>query len=62
MIHFSLFNAAPRFNHLKPAKLLYGLVGAFDGLVHCVLNGGAGRAGEFYELIDGVFHVSLSIC
>jgi hypothetical protein len=32
VMHFSLFNVAARFNHLKPAQVLDGFVRALNGL------------------------------
>jgi len=57
VMHLSLFDVASRFNHLKPAQVLDGFVRAFDGRFNGILNGSGGRAGEFDEFIDGVFHV-----
>ena len=56
VMHLSLFDVAARFDYLKPAQFLEGFVGTSNGLVHGVLDGGGGSAGEFDEFIDGVFH------
>ena len=57
VMHLSLFDVAARFDHLEPAQVLDGFVRALNGLVHRVLDGRGGGAGEFDEFIDGVFHV-----
>jgi hypothetical protein len=57
VMHLSLVNVAARFDHLEPAQVLDGFVCALNGLVNGILNGSAGGAGEFDELVDLVFHV-----
>jgi hypothetical protein len=57
VMHFSLFNVAACFDHLKPALVLDGFLRPLNGLFNGVLDGIGGSAGEFDELIDGVFHV-----
>ena len=42
-----------------PAQVLDGFVRALNGLVHRVLDGRGGGAGEFDEFIDRVFHIQL---
>jgi hypothetical protein len=55
-MHFSLCDVAACFDDLKPAHILDGFVRALDGLLHGILHGEGGSAGEFNEFIDGVFH------
>ena len=57
MIHLPLVDGAARFDHLEPAQVLDGFVGAFNGLVNGVLDRSGRGAGEFDEFIDVVFHV-----
>jgi hypothetical protein len=54
-----MFDVAARFDHLKPTQVLDGFVRTFNGLVHRVLDGRGGSAGEFDEFIDRVFHIRL---
>jgi len=61
MMHSSLFNVATRFDHLKPAQIIYGFVRPFNGLFHRVLHGRGGGAGEFNEFINWVFHVMIPV-
>ena len=56
VFHLSLVDIAARFDHLKPAQVLDGFVRPLDGLVHGVLDGSGGGAGEFDEIIDVVLH------
>jgi len=58
VMHLSLFDVAACFDHFEPAQVLDGFVGALDGLIHCILDGIRGGAGEFDEFIDRVFHVA----
>jgi len=50
-----LFNVAARFDHLKPAQILDGLVACLTALSTASLHGSAGSAGEFDEFINVVF-------
>jgi len=56
VMHLAFFDVAARFDHLKPAQVLDGLVRPLNGLIHGILNGSGGSAGEFNEFIDGFFH------
>jgi hypothetical protein len=57
VMHFSIFDAAARFDHLKPAQVLNGFMRPFNGRGNGILHGSGGGAGEFDEFIDGVFHI-----
>jgi hypothetical protein len=59
-MHVSLGDVAARFDHLKPAQVLDGLVRPLNGLINGILNGIRGSAGEFDEFIDGIFHARFS--
>ena len=58
-MHLSFFDIAARFNHLKPPQVLDGFVRAGNGFADRVLNGSVGRAGEFDEFIDWIFHIMI---
>src|ERR1039458_2225234 len=55
-MHLSLFDVAARFDHLKPAQVLDGFVGALNGPANGILNGSGGSASKLDEFIDWVFH------
>jgi hypothetical protein len=56
-MHLSLFKIAARFDYLKPTQVLDGFMRPLNGIVHGVLDGCCGSAGEFDEFIDRVFHL-----
>ena len=56
VMHLSLFDVAARFHHLKPTQILDRFVRALNSPVNGILNGSGGRAREFDEFIDVVFH------
>jgi hypothetical protein len=55
-MQFSFGDIAARFNHLKPKQILDDSVCVSDDLVHRVLDGTGGRAGELNEFVNGIFH------
>jgi hypothetical protein len=56
VMQFSFGDIAARFNHLKPKQILDDSVCVSDDLVHRVLDGTGGRAGELNEFVNGIFH------
>lgn len=56
MVDLAFVDAAACLSHLEPAEALDGFVGALEGFVDGVFNGGGGGAGEFDGFVDGVFH------
>jgi hypothetical protein len=57
MIHFILFNAATRFDHLKPAQMINSLMRPFYGHSHSHLNELGECAGLLDKFINRVFHI-----
>jgi hypothetical protein len=50
MIHLSLGDGAACFDHLEPAQVLDGFVGAFNGLFNGLLDRGGRGAGSSTSL------------
>lgn len=57
VMHPPLNDVAPRFDHLEPAQILDGFVSALNCLVNGVFDGSCRGTGEFYEFVDGIFHI-----
>ena len=55
-MQFPFFNIAARFDHLKSAEVLDGLVRPVNAFFNGILDGHGRGAGKFDEFIDGVFH------
>src|SRR5688572_6960115 len=48
------------FNDFKPIHVPNGLAGQFDGRADGILNAGLGRADDFKNLVNMIFHVGPS--